>query len=133
MKAFLKSQKAHRDVIQLSFKEDESKQLCWEDEQEFSFKGEMYDVIEKTTEGNHIVIRCIPDKKETSLINEYQKHNKNNSTGSVVAQLITTHFLLPVDYFLKPTERRVEKHYKNYSSSLQNIASNVLLPPPDVC
>lgn len=133
MKAFLQNQKNHRDVIQLSFKEDESKQLCWEDEHEFSFNGEMYDVIEKTTEGNHIFIRCIPDKKETSLINEYQKHNKNNSTGSVVAQLITTHFLLPVDDHLQPTERRIEKHYKNYSSYLQNIASTVILPPPDVC
>lgn len=133
MKAFLKNQKDHKDVVQLSFKEDESKQLYWEDDQEFSFNGEMYDVIEKKRGGNILIIRCIPDKKETDLLKEYQKQNKHNSSNSTVFQLITTQFVLPVGYLIKPTERQIEIRYQDYSSSLQNIASTVILPPPDVC
>lgn len=133
MKAFLKDQKTHKDVVQLSFEDDQSKQLCWEDDQEFSFKGEMYDVIEKKREGKILIIRCIPDKKETDLLKEYQKQNKRNSSSSTVFQLITTQFVLPVGFLIKPTERQIEIHYEDYSSSLQNIASTVILPPPDVC
>jgi hypothetical protein len=104
----------------------------WEDEEEFCYKGEMYDVVEKTVKGNTTIIRCIPDKKETSLLNEYQKNNKRNSPNSTIVQLITTQFVLPAAHLPGPTERLVKNYYKHYSAILQNIASTVLLPPPDV-
>lgn len=133
MKAFLKNQKSHEYVVQLSFKASELKQLYWEDEKEFRFKGEMYDVIEKRTEGSLVIIRCIADKKETALLNEYQKQHKGNSSQSTIVQLITTQFVLPADCCLKPTETQVENYYRVYSSLLQQHSLTVLLPPPDVC
>jgi hypothetical protein len=133
MKAFLKSQKDYKDVVQLSLNEKESKQVYWENENEFRYNGEMYDVIEKKIKGSQIVIRCIPDKKETALLNEYQKNNKSNSSNLTLLQLITAPYVLPVDHSMKQPEKIIKKRFINLSSSLQNTASAVLLPPPDVC
>jgi hypothetical protein len=133
MKAFLKSQKDYKDVVQLSLNEKESKQVYWENENEFRYNGEMYDVIEKKIKGNQIVIRCIPDKKETALLNEYQKNNKSNSSNLTLLQLITAPYVLPVDHSMKQPEKIIKKRFINLSYSLQNTASAVLLPPPDVC
>ena len=134
MKAYLKSQQHHKDVVQLSLTKVESNQLYWEDEDEFEYKGEMYDVIDrKLTEGVwHI--RCVADTKETDLLNEYQKNNKHSSSGeSTIVQLITMQFDLPTNTFLKQPQDIVRKYFTDYSSSLTDVASEVLLPPPDVC
>lgn len=133
MKAFLQSRKDHKDVVQLSLSSEEFKQLYRENENEFRFKGEMYDVIETKTKGDQIIIRCIPDKKETVLLNEYQKNNNRNSSNSTIIQLITAQFVLPADHSLKPPEKIIKKNFTDHSSSLQNIASTILAPPPDVC
>lgn len=133
MKASLQKQAQHEDVVLISLSKEDSKQFFWEDENEFRYKGEMYDVIEKKTEGGQIIIRCISDKKETSLLNEYQKNNKRSSTGSTIVQLITSHFVLPVDHCFNRPQKIIKNPFKEYSSSLQKLASAVVLPPPDVC
>lgn len=133
MKSFLKNQENHKDVVQLTLCVEESKHLYWENENEFRYKGEMYDVIEKKAGNSTVIIRCISDKKETRLLNDYQKHNKQHSHNSAVVQLITAQFVLPGDHSLKPPETLIKKRFKDYTSYVENIASSVLLPPPDVC
>lgn len=133
MKAFLLSQKENKDIVELSLNTEESKELFWENEHEFRYKQEMYDVIEKKVDGEMVVIRCISDKKETHILNEYQKNNRKNPSNSKVVQLITAHFVIPADHSLKLPERVVNNYFKDYSSRLQNIAPTVILPPPDVC
>jgi hypothetical protein len=133
MKVFLQKQKNHKDVVEISLSDEQSKQLYWEDKDEFSYKGEMYDVIEKKTVKNQLVIRCIDDKKETSLLNEYQKNNKKNSSNSTTIQLITTQFVLPDSYSLKQPEKIIKKIFSDHSPSLTNLISAVLPQPPDVC
>lgn len=133
MRAYLKGQKEHKDVMQLSLNENEVEQTYWENDHEFRFKGQMYDVIEAKKIGGLVVVRCIPDNKETSLLNEYQKNNRRNTSNSTIIQLITTHYDLPADNLLCQPQRMVKKYYNNYSSSLSTVASTILLPPPDVC
>jgi hypothetical protein len=133
MKAFLRCQKDSKDVVQMSMGNEEAKQLYWENENEFRYDGKMYDVIEKKIKGNQIVIRCIPDQKETIVLNEYQKNNNRNSSNTTIVQLITAQFVLPVYLSLKQPEKIIKKDFIDHSSSLQNVASTVLLPPPDVC
>lgn len=133
MKKFLQNRKDHKDVVQLSFSSEQAKQLYWEEENEFRYNGQMYDVIEKKTQENQIIIRCIPDKKETALLNEYQKNNNRNSANSTIVQLITAQFILPADHSLQQPEKILKKNFTDFSSSLQNLASTILPPPPDVC
>jgi len=41
--------------------------LKWEHDLEFEYKGTMYDIVERTKEGNITKLWCWPDKKETRL------------------------------------------------------------------
>lgn len=132
MRAFLLKQKDHKDVITFSFTNEELKKLEWEDETEFGYKGEMYDIIEKKTQGNQIVLRCIADTKETALLQDYQKNTRRNTSNSFIAQLITP-FILPLDCSLQKPGRIIKRNFKNFSSSLPSIVSLVASPPPDVC
>jgi hypothetical protein len=133
MKKLLQSQKDNKDVVQLSFTTKEVEQLEWEEESEFCYRGDMYDVIEKITHGDDVIIRCIPDKKETALLNEYQKQNKQHSSNSVIVQLLTAHFVLPSGYLPSVPQKMAEQKYVLYSSSLQNTISTIYPQPPDVC
>lgn len=133
MKAFLKDQKTHKDVVQISFSAEELKQLEWEGDDEFCFEGEMYDVIQKKEDGNRIVVLCIPDKNETALLNEYQKTHRRNTSNSATAQLFSIHFVLPDNYSLQLPQKNIEKYFAHYFFNLQNLASTVIPPPPDGC
>jgi hypothetical protein len=133
MKAFLKDQKQYKDVVQILLNEEEAKQVYWEDENEFRYNNEMYDVVEKQVQGKLIVIRCIQDEKETSLLNEYQKSRKHNPDNSTIVQLITAQFDLPADTSLQLPTRIIEKVFTGPSYYIPKIASTVFLPPPDVC
>jgi hypothetical protein len=133
MKAFLLIKENHKDVFQIILSTKETSQLHWEDENEFRYQGKMYDVLEKKCKGNQILFRCIADEKETALLHEYQKNNKQSSSNSIVLQLITAQFVLPSDNSLKRPERIFRRNFIHYSSSLYNLASPLFLQPPDAC
>lgn len=133
MRTFLLNQKDHKDLIELSFTNEESKQLEWEEETEFKYEGEMYDLIEKKMKADQVVLRCIADRKETALLQEYQKNTKRNNSNSFIAQLITAQFILPADYSLQQPQSVIKRNFINTSPSLLSSVSKVSSPPPDVC
>ena len=132
MRAFLKAEKNHKDVLQISLNEKEVKQLYWENESEFRYNGEMYDVIETTKTKDQLVVRCISDNKETALINEYQKNNKRNHSNSLAAQLIMIQFVLPSGFSISPSQKIIENHFCRHSFALYNCVSAIFIPPPEV-
>jgi len=76
------------DFVFLLNDKQSMKQLDWEGDDEFSYKGEMYDVIEKKTEDAKLVIRSIADKKETALLNKVKDHwNQNEKSNKVADEL----------------------------------------------
>lgn len=133
MMTFLKDQKQHKDIITFSFNKNEYGEISWENEREFEYKNEMYDVIDKKKEDDRMVIRCISDEKETALLNDYQKTNRQNHSNQYVLQLLTAAFILPENDLIKPSQKFVKKVFENYAPSLPSLAFSVLLPPPDVC
>ena len=67
-------------------------QLDWEGDEEFSYNGEMYDVIEKKTEAGKLIIRSIADKQETALLNKVKDHwNQNEKSNKVADELFQYH------------------------------------------
>lgn len=68
----------------------------WIDKHEFRFKGGMYDVIEKRTEGGRMIVRCLNDKKEKELISYYKDlvkkdfGEKARKRSSLFIKLIST-------------------------------------------
>jgi len=64
----------------------ELKNIVFKDKgKEFIFNGEMYDIKNKTTQGDYIVFKCINDKKEKKLLAglfAQVDHNSNAATSS---------------------------------------------------
>ena len=84
-----------RFVFSLNDKEILQK-LKWESDNEFSFNGEMYDIIGKKTENGKVVIRCIGDKKETALVDKlkdnWRENERCNKIVNELFQLLQTLF-----------------------------------------
>ena len=66
----------------LRFSFSESKQLEWEGVNEFSFEGNMYDVVEQRASGDSITYLCYADEKETWLTHELDEIFKDLFGGS---------------------------------------------------
>lgn len=49
---------------------------------EFELNGLMYDVVSARVEKDHLVIRCIPDKRENQLATWFIKFNKDKNDHS---------------------------------------------------
>lgn len=111
----------------------------WENENEFSFKGEMYDVIEKKELNGNLVISCISDKKETSLIKDFEKdlsgNTSNKNSNGNADQLIK---LLTMPYLAFPNQTNL--HYQvclqvypgHYSLHFSQHNQDILTPPPQI-
>jgi hypothetical protein len=110
-------------------------QFDWEGDDEFSFNGEMYDVIEKKTENGKLIIRSIADERETALLNKVKDHwNQNEKTNKVADELFQmlqslfhsqkTEMLV----LIKPTLNR--SHF--ISLPLPSQAKTIPTPPPRV-
>lgn len=123
------------DFVFLLNDKQSMKQLAWEGDDEFSFNGEMYDVIEKKTENGKLVIRSIADKQETALLNKAKDHwNQNEKSNKVADELFqllqslfhpsTTEELV----FIKPSLNRISF----ISLSLPSQVKKIPTPPPRV-
>jgi len=76
------------DFVFLLNDKQSMKQLNWEGDDEFSFNGEMYDVIEKKMEDGKLIIRSIADRQETALLNKVKDHwNQNEKSNKVADEL----------------------------------------------
>lgn len=137
MKQYLLRSKNHKDVSEFAFNAGEIARLQWEDEHEFKLNGEMYDVIEKRKEGDKTIIRCIADKKETALLEAYQKAAQKNdtskNTSSALLKLMTTAFYQTPSITLSPISNFSSKPIVFYSSSLLSRFRKITTPPPQPC
>jgi hypothetical protein len=121
-------------IVSLSDKQSAA-QLDWESDDEFSFNGEMYDVIEKKTENGKLVIRAIADNQETVLLNKAKDHwnqtEKSNKAAEELFQLLQSLFHSSKTeelVFIKPSV------YKNSFISLQLPSEVIQIPtPPPRC
>ena len=114
---------------------DNSKDIFWEEEgKEFSFKGEMYDVVKTALVKGKKLIYCVNDKKEKLLIEKYNTLTKNNSRNSKKQKNTTPQFVTLFVYESKEintcvyvsTTTRVDF----YHSSLAKGVSQKSFPPP---
>lgn len=132
MKAFLKMQDDHKSVVNFNFTDKEAASINWEEEGEFSYHGQMYDVIETKKENGQLIIRCIADKDETALIEQFRKQNERSRSTSSLLQLITAACVLPSSQELAQPEKIIQQYFSNPSPSICQQASAIFIPPPEV-
>jgi hypothetical protein len=75
-------QKAKNEDLVIISLSDNGDKIYWEDKDEkneFSFKGQMYDIVKTDTVNGRVLLYCLNDKKEQQLIDRYNSITKNNS------------------------------------------------------
>jgi len=109
--------------------------FSWEEEEEFSWNGKMYDIIEQHTVRNILTIRCIQDIKEKELLKKFcelekQQDGKSGKNKSIV-QLISGFVFEPVstpESFLIP--KFSLQHVEHYLSLYTLFDKEIITPPP---
>ncbi len=125
-----------REVTKLVFSNDQLKEISWEENTEFSYQDEMYDVIKLEKSNGKTIIWCLADKKETALVGQYLKSRKQSSekNGSdQILKLLTTQFLPSTQKdFIVPLQLQ-QQIFNLYQLSIPAIANAIITPPPKVC
>ena len=107
-----------------------------EGEEEFSYKGEMYDVKEISAEGDYVIFYCISDHTEKQLLAGLQTHEKNNTDPNSSPGKKPNNSLKNTDLFLHQITLTPDKssafvfpsalcHFISY------IPPTLPLPPPE--
>jgi hypothetical protein len=138
MKRELQNSSSHKDEItEFQFAADKYNQLEWENDHEFLFNGHMYDLISKEWKNGKLLISCISDDRETVLLNEYMKINRENQSGkktlASLLQLICSQFVLPSSILSPGSVNCNQTKFPSYTSGLFNIAYPIHTPPPRSC
>lgn len=112
--------------------------FAWENDNEFEYAGNMYDVIEKNITGNIMVLHCLADKKETELLKSFQQTQKTqsqqgkNRTTSLL-QILASLYLPIHTALITPEEKDTEFDFPVHISSPIERAADILTPPPQNC
>jgi hypothetical protein len=139
MKAFLQENKSSQFGTKLEFAVVSNKiideNFSWEDEnEEFRYHDELYDVVKIEKKQDKIVLICLKDKDENQLENQIKEIHKINKTGSSKNQQTNLKFFSPF-YFIKRSNHIVDFVVKNnlsnhFSLDLSYHFFDIQLPPP---
>ena len=126
----------------ISFSEKQYHEIEWrETDEEFYFKGNLYDVIKIKVEGNLRIIYCISDEKETEIYTEILQMSKvqndevpckNNMISFL--NLLTIKYTIPQTLYLKSNLiMGVPKPtFTPLLSLYVSIPSSLIFSPPEV-
>ncbi|MDQ3277146.1 MAG: hypothetical protein M3Q06_02395 [Bacteroidota bacterium] len=134
MKRMLRQNRHRKGVVEFSFDKEELQALQWEEENEFQWRGCMYDVIEKKVVDGKTIITCISDKEEDRLLNEYRENtaHRNRADGPLL-KMLPDYFLPDKGVLLLPLFRLAITTFFEHVSSLLFQPSFVVGPPPKLC
>jgi len=110
-----------------------------DDDQEMSYNGEMYDIKDRSQDGDYIVFHCINDKNESELIANLDKHVQNNidpRSSSEQKQHTISNTILK-DYFISRKQDVIlSSEELTFPSAICHLPSYVFLslasPPPRI-
>lgn len=135
MKRNLRNARNRKELTELSFDADQLQQLAWEDEQEFNWKGEWYDVVEKKMVNGRLHVLCIADKKEKKLLENYQENTDKHHKGglaSLVKLIMTSFICTAVDVLYRP-QKELTLVFEQFSSRTLFRPTTLFKEPPEVC
>ena len=102
---------------------------------EFSWQGNMYDVIERKAEGNRIVLTVYLDHKETSLIHKFLSVFEEETDGEEDDNTLSSTIDLP-EYVSSESQFTFHVsesafHLSQQASRTLTTDADILSPPPD--
>jgi hypothetical protein len=105
-------------------------EIKWiEPDKEFTYHGNMYDVVKIARKGGKQLYYCIDDVKEKELIVDFQKKHESNQKARKLLSNITTVFTLPISspfHINEASEQAFCVSYFDIKSKIREVAD----PPP---
>jgi hypothetical protein len=124
------------ELTRFKFSAKETASLEWEEDTEFRFKDEMYDVVSREDRGDTTTILCLSDKKENELKKLFA-NNLGKSTGKTssagMIKLLSAPYLFNDNVFLLIEELAAQQKTSFYLFNLPLYEPYVLIPPPKIC
>ena len=117
---------------QLTFSPSEQLKLQWEDDHEFVFNGEFYDVIEQSDSCGYSIFKVYKDHHDTqwNTLKTLAKKQKNEQKSNHCFSLIwICDFSNPFPFLISCEEKERTIHNKN--NPLYFISINSHSPPPE--
>lgn len=140
-KELIRSQLIDFPVVKFSFSLEEINTgiegLHWVHEKEFSYNGNMFDVIKKETIGNKVIFFCFADTKEDLLETSFEIHFQNGKeTKSLDSNTHKINLQSFSDVITQPANCRslplvVESSIPATTESELTSFLNVITPPPE--
>lgn len=126
-------------LTRLRFSKYESeKRLDWIHSHEFSYQGNLYDVVKTETHDSFVVFWCWPDKKETALnhrlhtilIQQLEQNNQRNTQKSEVVALYLKLFYESLQTYIPPIPNTLPHLYFPYELHIPEVLDIPNVPPP---
>ena len=137
MRTILNSERNSPLLIKLKFTRIEYiRDLNWKEENEFEYKGKMYDVAKIDISGDYVFIYCIRDEMEEQLIANFEKVTGTNSARDRIASsprvLQTSLHLIAIQSEKFSFERISDGilYQGNYLNNYHSIHLRSHTPPP---
>ena len=132
-KEFLRTRRD--EFTRFVFSSKETRHIEWEEENEFRYKGEMYDVVEMEKKGDQVIIVCIADKKEKALKEEFAKTHQSpeRSPCNSISKLLKAPFLVSLFPRQQFSSSPADTQHAFYLLAIPFLAHKVLTPPPKTC
>lgn len=137
MKAFIKSKAGSENTQKLVLSMDQyTTSIDFIEENEFIYNGHLYDLVNKETSENRMILYCISDEKEEMLMetaNEYfcQNHDQNSSSNkqnNILKHIIKDYLSFQVIKTFKSAY--IKLFFKPYSVSFLDVNIIPSSPPP---
>ncbi|HEU4902335.1 MAG TPA: hypothetical protein VFT06_06060 [Flavisolibacter sp.] len=119
------------DLVHFSFSPEELAELNWENNHEFFYRGEMFDVLEQKERSGRVIISCISDQKEKALVDAYLQTGKSSSQQSTaILKLLTADYLPAILPAMKKPVQQLTITRPFYRVFFRSWEKPTLTPPP---
>ena len=121
------------DLHVISIPVEGSDAIKWiKENKEFTFKGELYDVVRRENKEDAILFYCLKDSKEKSLIAAFnQKTRREHDFSRTFKKIISQSYVIhTIKHFLFNHQYRILSSY--YSFLYKSRKLEIHSPPPDV-
>lgn len=107
--------------------------INWENEDEFEYNNDMYDILKKDTANGILTVYTVADKKESSLLTAYQQinnqHTSKEKSSSLLRFFQTIYTENSTTYYFKHAIIAIE-HQSKYHSTIPTLFFTTEVPPP---
>ena len=127
-----------RFAFKLKNNSSEEASFRWTDDDEFTYKGMMFDVSHKEIVADSIILYCINDSDELSLIEKFKAlfagkpDNKSSGINSGILQFLTEQFIPAEKNELSFYPHQILMYAVTNSGGIVYMSYEILKPPPQL-